>query len=76
MEGGTNMATLTVVAPDIHCDGCARSIERSLGKLAGVDSVSVDVAARSVTVTYDERAVGRERIVARLDAAGFPVVAS
>ena len=69
------MASLRVFAPDIHCDGCARSIERSLGKLDGVAAVQVAVPERSVTITYDEDVVGQEQITARLAAAGFPVAA-
>lgn len=67
------MITKRAYSPDIVCDGCARSIQRSLSTLAGVDSVTVDVAARQVTVTYSEEQVTPDVIADRLDAAGFRV---
>jgi copper chaperone CopZ len=62
-------------APDVHCEGCADSIRRSLGKLDGVTGVDVSVTERTVTVTYDAAVVTVSRIGDRLAMAGFPVSA-
>jgi len=67
------MLEVTLISPAIHCDGCAAAIERSLGKLAGVQRVSVQ--DRSVTVTFDEKVTSANAIGERLDRAGFPVKA-
>ncbi len=64
--------TVTYHTPAIHCDGCANSIKRSLGKLNGVEETTVDVATKSVTVSYDETMTKDADIRTRLEAAGFP----
>ena len=58
--------------PDIECQGCASSINRSLGKVAGVESVDVDVAKKLVTIAYDDALTNEIALGERLTAAGFP----
>jgi copper ion binding protein len=36
--------------PGISCDHCKAAIEREVGRVAGVEHVDVDVAAKRVTV--------------------------
>ena len=48
------MKHITLKSADIHCDACANSIRNTVGKLDGVESVEVDVAAQTVEVTFDE----------------------
>lgn len=62
---------LTAHAPAIHCEGCAQSIKNSLGKLSGVQSVAVDVEQKNVTITFDAALTSPDKILVRLDAAGF-----
>ena len=50
------MPTVTLSAPEIHCDGCATSIDRAVRPLDGVRDVAVEVDARTVTVQYDDPA--------------------
>ncbi|MDT8324684.1 MAG: heavy-metal-associated domain-containing protein [Bacteroidota bacterium] len=62
-----------VSAPGMHCDGCTATVEETLGKLAGVDSVSADLDSKDVTVYCDTTVVARgdvEDIIAKL---GFDV---
>lgn len=66
------MPVLTLIAPEIHCDGCAASIRRSLGRMAGVEVLGVDVPGKSVRVAYDAGLTSQEAIVARMHQAGFP----
>lgn len=67
----TNKIT-TVTAPEIVCGGCAGSIKKALGSVAGVSEVDVDVASKKVTVNHGE-SVSRETIVDALDRAGYSV---
>jgi copper chaperone len=67
------MATDTITVPEIHCGHCKASIEGALQPLAGVTSAEVDIAATTVTVTYDESAVSREAIVAAIEEQGYEV---
>ncbi len=64
--------TTTVTAPEIVCGGCASSIKKALGNVAGVAEVDVDVAKKKVTVKHDEN-VSREKIADVLDRAGYSV---
>lgn len=66
------MTTIDVVASDISCEHCKRSIEEHLGAAAGVRSVTVDVAARAVHVDYDDTATSAESIRSKLDEIGYP----
>jgi copper chaperone len=51
------MTTETLSVPDISCGHCQRTIEAALGHLPGVWAAAVDVATRTVRVSYDETAV-------------------
>ena len=64
------MKTTTFSVPDIMCGGCANAIQKALGSTEGVSQISVDVAAKTVTVTHDEKATP-EAIALTLDRAGF-----
>lgn len=64
--------TYTATCPEIHCDGCAASIQRVLGRLAGVQHIEVDIEKRQVRAEYDNRQVNPETIQERLTQAGFP----
>lgn len=64
--------TTTLTAPEIVCGGCAGSIKNTLGNIAGVSEVEVDVAAKKVTVRHGEN-VSRETITDALDRAGYSV---
>ena len=67
------MTTETLSVPDISCDHCRRTIETALGRLPGVRETTVDVGARSVQVTYDERAVTPATIRDSLADEGYEV---
>jgi len=58
-------------APDIVCQSCANAITNALGKLEGVQQVSVDIAGKMVEVQFEEGRVTVDTILQRLDAAGF-----
>lgn len=67
------MPIFTGRAPAIHCEGCANSIKRSLGKLPGVQEVDVDITGKNVRVNFDATQTTEDAIRDRLNAAGFPV---
>lgn len=69
------METITVSAPDIECDGCANAIKKALGTIPGIAEVSVNVAAKTVTVTHDSQTAPRQTITDKLEKIGFPVAA-
>lgn len=64
-------ATFEAHCPTIECDGCANSIRRTLGKAVGVESVTVEVAAKNVRVQYDPAQTDATALRERLTRAGF-----
>jgi P-type Cu+ transporter len=52
------------------CASCANRIERRLNKLDGVNA-SVNYATEKASVEFDPAAVGREQLVAAVEAAGY-----
>ena len=72
-KGPTTMQELTLIAPDITCDHCKRTIEAEFATLAGVAQVQVEPPAKTVHVVYDEALVSEPAIRSRLDKIGYPV---
>ncbi len=69
------MLTETILVPEIHCDHCRTSLEGALKPIEGVEQAAVDVAARTVTVTYDQTLVDRARLVETIEEQGYEVPA-
>jgi len=63
---------ITLSVPGISCETCQQAIEGAVSALPGISAVSVDIPARSVTVTYDAPA-GRGTIDRAIDDAGYDV---
>jgi copper chaperone len=69
------MVTETIAVPEIHCDHCKASIEGALQPLGGVKQATVDIAARTVTVTYDDASIDRGDLVEVIEQQGYEVPA-
>jgi copper chaperone CopZ len=67
------METITLSVPSVHCHACKLNIEEALDDLTGVDSGSVDLATKSVTLTYDPDVVELAAITEAIEDAGYPV---
>lgn len=65
--------SVTLIAPDISCAHCVSTIEEEIGGLAGVQSVTADLATKHVTVAYDAADISLAQIEAAMDEAGYPV---
>ena len=66
------MTTRVYSVPGISCGHCKAAIEGEVGKLAGVDTVEVDVEAKTVRV--DGR-VTEDEVRGAVDEAGYEVAA-
>lgn len=62
----------TYSVPGISCGHCKTAIEGEVGKVVGVDSVSVDIDARTVIVVLADN-VTDDDIRAAIDEAGYDV---
>ena len=69
------MATETISVPEIHCDHCKMSIEGALTSIGGVEGATVDIPARTVTVSYDEASVDRGELIEAIEQQGYEVLA-
>jgi len=65
------MITHTMNVSGMSCAVCARSIETAVGKLAFVDFVSVNLAANSMTVRFDETQGTIDEISSAVSKIGF-----
>lgn len=67
------MSTLTYSVPGVSCEHCQRAIEGEVSQVEGVESVDVDLDAKTVTVSGEPLDV--LAIVAAIDEAGYEVAA-
>ena len=67
------MSEKILSVPEVHCDHCVSSIEGSVGALAGVDKVKVNLEAKNVSVSFDESAVALDEIVKTIEEQGYDV---
>jgi len=67
------MTTRSYDVPDISCGHCKTAIEGEVGALTQVDQVTVDIDARTVTVTGD---ADDTTIHAAIEEAGYAVAPS
>ena len=64
------MKQVTFSVPEISCGHCTSSIEKGLTALAGVHSVSSDIAAKTTTVEFDD-SIDVATLIEELDNIGF-----
>ena len=67
------MVTETISVPEIHCDHCKTAIEGALASVGGVEGATVDIAARTVTVRYDDASVHHGDLVQAIEQQGYEV---
>ncbi|MGH8912413.1 MAG: heavy-metal-associated domain-containing protein [Acidimicrobiia bacterium] len=67
------MTELTLSVPEISCAHCQHSIEGAVGDLAGVESVTVDIEPRTVSLVFDDSAVDLGKIRAAIEGVGYEV---
>jgi copper chaperone CopZ len=68
-----NTAKLTV--PDMTCGHCEMAVKNTLGPIAGVDEVIVDLPTKSVRVSYDPAQVSVDQMGVALAEEFYPVAA-
>ncbi|NQH02756.1 HAD-IC family P-type ATPase, partial [Streptococcus suis] len=56
------------------CASCAMTVEKAVGKLAGMEEVSVNLATEKLSVSYDEKLLGLEDIRQAVEKAGYQLV--
>jgi len=65
------ISTLTLPVEGMTCASCVRRVEKALGKVRGVDSVSVNLATEAATVTFDPEQASFDGLSAAVEKAGY-----
>ena len=68
------MKTTTFTITGMHCASCAVRNERSLKKIAGVKSATVNYAMNSATVEFDESKANEKQLFDAIVKNGYQVV--
>src|SRR3989344_9377182 len=68
------MKTTTFTISGMHCASCAVKNEKSLRKIQGVQSATVNFGLRQATVTYDETKVEEKQFSDAIKKNGYKVV--
>lgn len=66
-----NLSATSFEIEGMTCASCAQAIEKSVGKLAAVSSVNVNLATEKMTVTFDEAALNVSDIVRTVEDTGY-----
>ena len=53
------------------CSACSAHVEKAVGKVDGVQSVSVSLMTNSMLVEYDEAQTGCDAIIAAVESGGY-----
>lgn len=67
------MSTVKIATQPFTCPSCITTIERAVGRLDGVEDVTVRFNSSTVKVTFDEGVLEPEQIARTIDELGYPV---
>ena len=65
--------TASYKASQMRCGGCAKRVKTNISKVAGVQSVDVDLATKSVKITYDANKVSKNVFKGEFKKFGYTV---
>lgn len=68
------MEKVTLKVEGMSCSHCKAAVEKALKGTAGVQDAEVDLASKTVSVTYDTGKVGRDGLMKAVSDAGYDVV--
>ena len=67
------MQTITLQVQGMSCGHCVKAVENSVGALAGINEVKVNLAEGLVDVAFDEAQVSVDQIKETIDDQGYEV---
>jgi copper chaperone len=65
------MQTITYSVPDVSCGHCRTAITNEVSQIDGVDTVDVDLHAKTVRISGD--GLDEQALIAAIDEAGYEV---
>lgn len=66
------METVTLKAPDISCEHCVATVQRTALQFPGVQTADANSTSKTVTLTYDPAQTALSDIEAALEDEGYP----
>lgn len=66
-----NIEAATIQVPGLQCSMCKTNVQNSLQDIQGIDDFTVDLQAKSVTVTYQANVLQLQDIQKAIAAAGY-----
>jgi Cu+-exporting ATPase len=70
----SSTGTVTLGIIGMTCSSCATVIEKSLGKVTGVQSAAVNLATETTTVTFDPAVVGIDTFISAVKGVGYDAI--
>ena len=67
------MEKVTLNVQGMSCDHCVKAVEGSVGEINGVNSVKVDLKAKTVDVEFNTQEVSLDKIKETIDDQGYDV---
>lgn len=67
------MQNLTLNVQGMSCGHCVNTIEKSVGQLAGVEQVKVNLADAQVDLAFDEVQVSLDKIKETIEDQGYEI---
>ncbi|MDO8964576.1 MAG: copper-translocating P-type ATPase [Coriobacteriia bacterium] len=71
-RGATGTVTLGIIG--MTCSSCSAVIEKTLARVAGVQTANVNLAAETATVVFDPTVVGLDALIGAVKGAGYDAV--
>lgn len=65
------MSKIVLNIEGMHCAACSAAVEKSICKLQGIDSVSVNLTAGNALIYFDEKSVSSDEMIEAINNAGF-----
>jgi len=70
-EQPSPVAEIQVSAPGMHCEGCVNTVQETLAKMNGVDSVAADLDSKDVYVRVDTTLTSRQALENMIERLGY-----
>lgn len=68
------METVELNIPSITCSACSEKIQEEIGKLQGIDNISVDLKSQTVKVSYTPDNISPQDIKQKITSMGYDVM--
>lgn len=65
------LTTIKIKCPEMTCEGCKRSITKSINKLNGIKELDINLETKIITVSFDDSVTNTDNILYAIAEAGY-----